>query len=98
MAGRGSLALARRGPLSLLTSPLLSATAKLRVFAEPFVARDAVSGEASVADFFGARFGRGIVEPLLDAVVTGICAGSAERIEARGLFPRAVELVVKHGS
>ncbi|MBL8843176.1 MAG: protoporphyrinogen oxidase [Planctomycetes bacterium] len=97
---RGRLCAAPSGPLSLLATPLIAPLAKLRLLREPFVARRAGGphDDETLARFIERRFGRGMVAPLLDAVVTGIFAGDPERLEARSVFPRMVALEERHGS
>jgi len=94
---RGRLCAAPAGVRSLLSTPLLSAGAKLRLLAEPFVPARPQADE-TVAQFVARRCGAGLVAPLLDAVVTGIFAGDVERLEAASAFPRMTALERRHGS
>lgn len=97
---RGRLRAAPSGALSLLATPLIAPLAKLRLLREPFVARrdGGPHDDETLARFIERRFGRGMVAPLLDAVVTGIFAGDPERLEARSVFPRMVALEERYGS
>src|SRR6185503_19658404 len=54
--------------------------------------------EETLAAFVARRFGGELVDPLLDAIVTGIFAGDPRRIEARSAFPRIADLEARHGS
>jgi ferrochelatase/protoporphyrinogen oxidase len=94
---RGELVQVPSSPLGLFTTRLLSARAKLRLFQEPWVARGGGGGE-TLADFVARRFGRELVDPLLDAIVTGIFAGDPRQLEAGAVFPKLVELEERHGS
>jgi oxygen-dependent protoporphyrinogen oxidase len=98
VAFRGRLEPTPAGPLSFLESPLLSAGAKLRLALEPFVGEAAARQDETLASFVARRFGEGIVDPLFDAVVTGIFAGDVRRLEAASAMPRLVELAARHGS
>jgi oxygen-dependent protoporphyrinogen oxidase len=98
VAWRGRLEPTPAGPLSFVTSPLLTAGAKLRLAREPFVGEPAARQDETLASFVARRFGEGIVDPLLDAVVTGIFAGDVRRLEAASALPRMVELAAQHGS
>jgi len=98
IAQRGRLEPTPAGPLSFLTSPLLSAGAKLRLALEPFVGEAAARRDETLAGFVARRFGEGIVDPLVDAVVTGIFAGDVRKLEAASAMPRLVELAARHGS
>jgi oxygen-dependent protoporphyrinogen oxidase len=98
VAFRGRLEPTPAGPLSFLTTPLLSAGAKLRLAREPFVGEPAARQDETLAEFIARRFGAGLVDPLLDAVVTGIFAGDVRKLEAASAMPRMVELCAQHGS
>jgi oxygen-dependent protoporphyrinogen oxidase len=56
------------------------------------------SGDESISDFFGRRFGRECVERLGEPLLAGIHAGEPERLSMRATFPRFVELEARHGS
>ncbi|MBL8733566.1 MAG: protoporphyrinogen oxidase [Planctomycetes bacterium] len=95
--GRGGRLLAApSGPLSLLGTPLLSLRGKLRLFKEPFVAAGDPTGE-SLTDFVARRFGKE-TRPLVQAMVAGIFAGDADKLEIEGAFPVLAEAERAHGS
>src|SRR5262249_36153107 len=98
VAWRGRLVRAPAGPLSFATSPLLGVGAKPRMAIEPFVGEPAARPDETLAGFVARRFGEGLVDPLLDAVVTGIFAGDVRRLEAASALPKMVELAARHGS
>jgi oxygen-dependent protoporphyrinogen oxidase len=98
VAFRGRLMRAPGGPISLLTTPLLSPGAKLRLLREPFVQEAAARQDETLASFVARRFGAGFADPLFDAVVTGIFAGDSTRLEAASAMPRMTELSAAHGS
>jgi oxygen-dependent protoporphyrinogen oxidase len=50
------------------------------------------SGDESVADFVGRRFGTDVAEQAADAMISGIFAGDARRLSARSCFPLLPEL------
>lgn len=86
------------GPPGLLTTPLLSLRAKLRLLREPFVPARRAEGDESVADFVRRRLGP---EPLaygVDPFVAGIYAGNPEALAVRHAFPRLYRLEQEHGS
>jgi len=85
-------------PGAMLTSPLFSLSAKLRVLCEPWIARRTASGDESVADFVRRRLG---VEPLdfaVDPFVSGVYAGDPETLSVGHAFPRLVAMEREHGS
>lgn len=85
-------------PRAFLTSPLFGTVAKLRMLAEPFVARRMSTGDESVAAFVRRRLG---VEPLtyaVDPFVSGVYAGDPERLSIAHAFPRLAAMERDHGS
>jgi oxygen-dependent protoporphyrinogen oxidase len=86
------------GPGSFLGTGLLPVAAKLRIFGEPFVkAPPTPDATESVSAFVGRRFGRHTV-PLVQAVVSGIFAGDADKLEVASAFPMLAEAEAGHGS
>lgn len=87
------------GPGSFLGTPLLPLSGKLRLLSEPFRRKsgDAVDPTESISSFVGRRFGRHAV-PLVQAVVSGIFAGDADRLEVASAFPMLAEAERAHGS
>ena len=86
-------------PLAMIRSPLFSATAKLRVLAEPFIGRRHVANDdESVGAFVRRRLG---TEPLtwaVDPFVSGVYAGDPEHLSVRHAFPRLAAMERDHGS
>jgi oxygen-dependent protoporphyrinogen oxidase len=85
------------GPGAFLRTPLLSPRGKLRLLAEPFVARGDGSGE-SVAGFVSRRLGDEALERLVAPFLTGVYAGDETQLGAAAVFGRLVELEREHGS
>lgn len=85
-------------PPALLTTTLLSGSARLRLLREPFVppAREGV--EESVAEFVRRRLGSEILDYAVDPFIAGVYAGRPERLSVRYAFPRLYELEQRHGS
>lgn len=71
-------------PPEIITTPLLSATAKARLLTEPF--HKPGSKDETVGAFARRRFGNG-VSHLVDAFVTGVYAGDPNRIVLQHAFP-----------
>ncbi len=90
--------------VGFLTNPVLSLFGRLRVLAEPLMARQKrLAGSAefpdeSIRDFSLRRLGREATETLLDPFVSGIHAGDPARISARSGFPRLKNLETAYGS
>lgn len=85
-------------PLSLLKSPILSRSAKLRLLMEPFAPKRPQGVEETLADFGRRRLGREVTEKLVDALQTGIYAGDIEKISFPACFPMIAEMEERHGS
>ncbi len=84
------------GPGGLLSTRLLPFGGKLRILREPFVKSTGSPGE-SVAAFVERRLGKGAV-PLVHAMVSGIYAGDAGRLEIESAFPSLFQAERDHGS
>jgi oxygen-dependent protoporphyrinogen oxidase len=85
-------------PPALLTSPLLSAGAKLRIACEPFIAPGAPDLDESVADFVRRRLGGEVLAYLADPFISGTSAGDPERLSLRHALPKLHALEQAHGS
>jgi len=71
-----------------LRSPLLSMSGKLRALREMVEATvDASGGDVSIGDFLVRRFGREMVDVILEPLLGGIYAGDAFRLSLRSTFP-----------
>ncbi|WLT32374.1 NAD(P)/FAD-dependent oxidoreductase [Geothrix sp. PMB-07] len=79
----------------LLHSRDLNLAAKLRLFAEPFIAKGDTADE-TLQDFFARRLGEGFARELLPALVAGVLAASPERIAVAAL-PRLRRLEAHGG-
>ena len=85
-------------PFSFLTSPLFSASAKLRLFGDLFNRPRQRDADINLADFVAGHFGRELVDYGLRAFVSGVYAGDAQKLSARHSFPSLWEAERTHGS
>src|SRR5262245_38635365 len=85
-------------PLAILTTPLFSARAKLRLLREPFVRRRLDGVEESGAEFVVRRLGREFLDRAVDPMVAGIYAGDPHALSVVHAFPRIKALEDDHGS
>ena len=82
---------------ALLRNPILSTAGKLRLLAEPLVARGSNPDE-SVADFVARRLGHEFLEKVFEPYLAGPLASDADRAEAAATIPRLVALEKRYGS
>ncbi|CDF36567.1 unnamed protein product [Chondrus crispus] len=88
-------------PLHFATTGLLSWRAKWHVVKEPFVARlqdVRDSHMESVASFFQRRFGREVVDYLVDPMVAGTYSGKPADLSMKHALRKVWRLEQKHGS
>lgn len=86
------------GAASFLTTPLFSATAKLRLLAEPFIGKREDGREESIAEFVRRRLGPELLEYAVGPFVSGVYAGDPERLSVRWAVSRIHALEEEHGS
>ncbi|HXS25115.1 MAG TPA: protoporphyrinogen oxidase [Gemmatimonadales bacterium] len=85
-------------PLQLLTTPLLSPTAKLRLLKEPFVAKADPAVEESVGDFVRRRLGDEVLAYVVGPFVGGVYAGNPDALSMRHALPKLYAMEQEHGS
>jgi oxygen-dependent protoporphyrinogen oxidase len=83
-------------PPALFKTNLLSAGAKLRLFAEPFIGR--AEADESVLAFVTRRFGREAAERAAAPALIGVFAGDAATLSVRSALPRVAAMEREHGS
>lgn len=86
-----------KGPLSFLASDVLTLRGRLRVFGEPFVPQRRNDADESVFEFAKRRIGAEAARVLVDALITGIWAGDAERLSLPSALPKLAALEREHG-
>ena len=84
---RGRLLAVPSNPVSLLTTPLLSMGAKLRLIGGLFLGHRSDGTEETIEQVGFRRFGREITDTLISAVITGIFAGDIRRLSLPACFP-----------
>ena len=96
----GKLASVPMSPGQFLTTPLLSAVAKLRLLGEPLARsrRPNTGGEESLADFARRRLGSEAFTYGLEPFVSGVFAGDPEKLSVRHAFPRLQAMEAEYGS
>ena len=94
----GRLVPAPLAPPSLLTTPLLSAGTKLRLFTEIARHTRPPDEDESIAAFVRRKFGDQMLDRLVAPFVSGVYAGDPERLSLRAAFPKLHEMEVRYGS
>jgi oxygen-dependent protoporphyrinogen oxidase len=84
--------------IEAVKTPLLSFRGKLRVAAEPFVAPGHGTEDESLASFVERRFGRDLLDSIVDPFVAGIYAGNAAELSVHHAFPKLYALERDYGS
>lgn len=96
---KGKLREVPLGPLSFLTSGVLSLPGKLRLLCEPFVPQAAdPQRDESVYEFASRRIGREAAGILVNAMIGGIYAGDDRELSLQATLPRMREMESQHGS
>lgn len=95
---RGRLHRAPMGPAGLVSTPLLSGTAKLRIFREFWINPKHDEREETVSEFVTRRFGWEALRNLVAPFLSGVYAGDPDRLSIRSVFPSLVELEKEYGS
>lgn len=85
-------------PPAFLRSGVFSVRCKLRVLREFFHPRRERTKDLPLSDFFRDHFGTELLRYTLDPFVSGIYAGSPERLSARHAFPSLWRAEQEHGS
>ncbi len=85
-------------PVALVRSGVLPYGAVLRAGLEPVVPRREVVGDRSVADLVGERFGREVVDRLVEPLLGGVYAGSVDRLSAEATLPPVWSAAQRHRS
>lgn len=94
----GELVAMPMSPGSMVTTPLFSFGAKLRLFAEPFIGKAPADREETIAQFVRRRLGPEFLDYAIEPFVAGIYAGDPERLSVPAAFPRLHALEQRFGS
>jgi len=94
----GKLCKLPRGPLGLLTTPLLSLRGKWQLITEPWRKTPIPDGDESIQDFATRRAGKEAADIFADALVTGIHGGDPAMLSVAAAFPRLPVMEREAGS
>lgn len=96
----GALVPLPMSPRALLSTPLLSTRAKLRLLAEPLVAKQPLDDnlDESLANLITRRLGEEALTYLINPFIAGTFGGKPEHLSAQRALGRLVALEQQHGS
>lgn len=84
--------------MPMLSSPLFSWSAKMRMLSEPFVPAAPEDADESLTQFVERRLGREVLDKVVQPLVGGIYTGDPNKLSVRAALPKIVEMERKHGS
>jgi protoporphyrinogen/coproporphyrinogen III oxidase len=84
-------------PPAFFKTKLFSASAKLRLFKEPFIKSKSNDTE-SIAEFTIRRLGQEFLDYAINPFVAGVFAGNPDEINVKASFPKLFALEQKYGS
>lgn len=82
----------------VLTTPILSWKAKLRLMLEPFIPKGDPDIDESLASFVRRRLGSEVLDRLVQPLVGGIYTADPNDLSLRSTMPQFIEMEQKHGS
>lgn len=84
--------------LPMLTTPLLSWSAKARLAREPFVATRGDVADESIESFVVRRLGRELLQRIVQPLVGGIYVGDVAKLSMAATMPQFWKMEAQHGS
>jgi oxygen-dependent protoporphyrinogen oxidase len=84
--------------LPMISTPLFSLGAKVRMATEWFSGMRGQNGDESVAAFVRRHFGQEMVDRVAEPLLAGVYGGNAEKLSLRAVLPRFAEMEAQHGS
>lgn len=94
----GFLMMAPTQMLPMLSSPLFSWEAKLRMIREPFVPAAPADADESLTQFVERRLGREVLDRVVQPLVGGIYTADPDKLSVKAALPKMVQLEQQHGS
>lgn len=83
---------------SFLTSSVLSLSGKVRAAGDLFLPRVQHEIDEPISDFFRRRFGKEVVENLVEPVLAGTFAGDVDHLSMKSMFPQVHQLEKEYRS
>lgn len=83
---------------SLLTSGIVSLSGKVRAAGDLLLPKTREDQDEPIGDFFRRRFGKEVVENLVEPLLAGTFAGDIDRLSIQSMFPEIYEIEKQHRS
>lgn len=83
---------------SFITSGLFSLTGKIRAAGDLLLPKTRDLEDEPIGDFFRRRFGKEVVENLVEPLLAGTFAGDIDHLSIKSMFPQFYQLEKKHRS
>lgn len=83
---------------SFIASGLISLTGKIRAAGDLLIPRAADNQDEPIGDFFRRRFGKEVVENLVEPLMAGTFAGDIDHLSIQSMFPGFYQLEKEHRS
>ncbi|MEO4054559.1 protoporphyrinogen oxidase [Solibacillus sp. CAU 1738] len=83
---------------SFLTTGLISLSGKIRAAGDLLLPRSPEMDDEPIGDFFRRRFGKEVVENLVEPLLAGTFAGDIDHLSIQSMFPQFYQLEKKHRS
>ena len=81
-----------------MTSSLLSLSGKIRAAGDLVLPKVHEQDDEPISDFFRRRFGKEVVENLVEPVLAGTFAGDVDHLSMQSMFPQIYQLEKEHRS
>lgn len=83
---------------SLITTGLISLSGKMRAAGDLFIPKSSANQDEPIGDFFRRRFGKEVVENLVEPLLAGTFAGDIDHLSIQSMFPQFYQLEKEHRS
>ena len=83
---------------SLITTGLISLSGKMRAAGDLLIPKSSADHDEPIGDFFRRRFGKEIVENLVEPLLAGTFAGDIDHLSIQSMFPQFYQLEKEHRS
>ncbi len=77
---------------SIITTGLISLSGKIRAAGDLFLPKSTDEKDEPIGDFFRRRFGKEVVENLVEPLLAGTFAGDIDHLSLRAMFPQFYQL------